>query len=55
MDAKDFPILRQMDGQHLEESKCHAETVEASINRLGGKTSMVGPPSAPSAVRTKLP
>ena len=38
-DAKDFPAVQEMDRQHLEETKRHAELVKGCIERLGEKPS----------------
>lgn len=38
-DAKDFPAVQEMDRQHLEQTRRHAELVKGCIERLGEKPS----------------
>jgi ferritin-like metal-binding protein YciE len=38
-EAKDHPLIRVRDEQHLEETRRHAELVKGCIERLGGKPS----------------
>lgn len=40
-DAKDFPAVRRMDEQHLEETRRHVELVGGCIERLGEQPSSV--------------
>ena len=40
-DAEDVPAVKQMDEQHLEETKRHAELVKGCLERLGEKPSTV--------------
>lgn len=40
-DAEDFPAVRQMDEQHLEETRRHVELVGGCIERLGEQPSSV--------------